>query len=224
MEQLGIIINGPMNGQSARTLPKEQTKSIEISTSLRVRPPLVTPVRMPNEIVDGLLLQSEKDMLIQHLINFQKSDCSWDSYRSKIPDTILDKFKVILKECKRNGFICPRVRQGILVWSQVLGDKRNRSASDECTLCDNNFHSGTCRGRNFITLNGGTNFKKCWERHGVASWKLRLVSPVEFKDEFQKEATEENIEFEFCKLTWEKSRSEKNARRKTWNRGPNRRL
>jgi len=28
---------------------------------------------------------------------------------------------------------------------------------------------------------------------------------VEFKDEFQKEATEENIEFEFCKLTWEKS-------------------
>jgi len=60
MEQLGIIINGPMNGQSARTLPKEQTKSIEISTSLRVRPPLVTPVRMPNEIVDGLLLQSER--------------------------------------------------------------------------------------------------------------------------------------------------------------------
>jgi hypothetical protein len=105
----------------------------------------------------------EKDKYEQILISKQKTGADWDNIKSKLPESFLDKLKNIVKECWENGFCNPRVNQGKLVWSQVMGDSRNHKYQEKCDLCRNTFQSGQCKGHTIYSLNGQRNFKKCWE-------------------------------------------------------------
>ena len=90
----------------------------------------------------------------------------WDEFRHKIPVDLLKLWGDVLIECRRNGFIGPRVENGEIVWMQVIGnDVRN---GDLCTMCERE-----CRRREMINsgaakqmrlLNKGWREPRpCWE-------------------------------------------------------------
>lgn len=106
----------------------------------------------------------EKDKFEQILVTKQRSGAEWDNIRAKLPELFLDKLKNIIKECWENGFCNPRISQGKLVWSQIMGNERHVKYQEKCDLCRNSFQSGLCKGREAYSPNGQRKFKKCWER------------------------------------------------------------
>lgn len=93
----------------------------------------------------------------------QKSGAEWESIRAKLPEQFLFKVKKIINECWENGFCNPRIREGKLVWYQIMGNEFGRKYQEQCDLCRNTFSSGQCKGRLSIK-NNNKNFKKCWEK------------------------------------------------------------
>ena len=100
----------------------------------------------------------------------------WDEFRNKIPPDLLKLWGDVLIECRRNGFIGPRVENGEIVWMQVIGnDVRN---GDLCTMCDRE-----CRRREMIDsgeakrmrmLNPGWHEPRpCWETSGCGFRKSK---------------------------------------------------
>jgi len=103
----------------------------------------------------------EKENIIEHLEKFKASSGEWDVYRKKIPAPLLEKLTLILRECRKNGFISPRVFNGEIKWQQVEGFRRNFKNADECSVCDRNQTKGTCDGR-FIYKGEQRMFVPCW--------------------------------------------------------------
>lgn len=94
----------------------------------------------------------------------QKTNGEWDEMAKKMPPALRTKAEKVLKECRQNGFICPRVYDWKLKWSQVLGRERNMKYVCQCDLCDNNTTAGTCKGRFVKNHLGHRDFKPCWEK------------------------------------------------------------
>ena len=101
---------------------------------LRKLPPLVSPKKYPSQIIDERLDFYEKENIIEHLEKYKTSSGEWDAYRKKIPSPLLEKFALVLRECRENGFIAPRVKNGEIKWQQVMGAKRSFQNADKCSL------------------------------------------------------------------------------------------
>lgn len=123
---------------------------------------MVNPKRTPDEIVDRYVDNAEKFSIVNHIAAHQKAHGEWDTYRKKIPSDLLVKWKNILTECRKNGFMNPRVKDEKLIWSQVLGFKRNYKNTDECCLCDKSQTKGDCQGQSITDKNNQRIFVPCW--------------------------------------------------------------
>jgi hypothetical protein len=122
---------------------------------------MVVTDRQPDDIVGEFINFSEKETLVKFLSAYQKTKPDWDTYRHKIPDTLLDKFLKALQECRKHGFIAPKVVGGELFWKRIMGFPRNYKNSDQCSMCSKSQRAGDCRGR-AIYKNQQRMFKPCW--------------------------------------------------------------
>lgn len=125
-------------------------------------PPMVNPKRTPDEIVDRHMDSSERVSMVNHLAAHQKAHGEWETYRKKIPSDLLQKWQRIMAECRQNGFMAPRVHDDKIVWSQVMGFKRNYRNADECCLCSNSQTKNDCAGQMLNDKNGQRQFVPCW--------------------------------------------------------------
>jgi hypothetical protein len=123
----------------------------------------VTPNRYPNDIISEHFEFADREVFEKALIAKQKTGADWDVIRNKLPENFLDRLKRVMKECWENGFCNPRLREGKIVWSQILGSEAGLKYQEQCDLCRNSFIGGQCKG---ITqnVNGQRKFRKCWER------------------------------------------------------------
>lgn len=85
---------------------------------------------------ENLNTSADYQSIVGFLATYQRQGDNrrWDDFRAKIPEPILKLWGDCLIECRRNGFVNPRVENGQIVWSQVLGDDRERNG-DLCTMC-----------------------------------------------------------------------------------------
>ena len=118
---------------------KCSTESEPRLEKLSKKPPFVTPNRYPDEIISEYFGYEERERLIDVISNKQRTGNEWDVIRSKLPDNFLDKIKKLVKDCWENGFCNPRVREGKLIWSQIVGKERNNKYKEQCDLCRNSF-------------------------------------------------------------------------------------
>ena len=129
-------------------------------------PPMVKPIKQPGQIIDFILLNSEKESMIKFLIGYHKIQTDWDVYRKKIPDELLVKWAVVMKECRENGFMAPKIQGNVIVWKKVFGFKRNQNNADKCTLCSKAYVSGECEGK-LRLRNMHRVFIPCWQETGI---------------------------------------------------------
>ena len=139
---------------------QKQTSSGE-NMKLSSLPPLVPTDRKPDDIVSEFLDFADRETLIKFLSTYQKTKPDWDNYRHKIPDGLLSKFAKCLQECRKYGFIAPKVEGENIVWKQIFGFKRNYKNTDQCTTCSRSQRAGDCRGR-AIYKNHQKMFQPCW--------------------------------------------------------------
>lgn len=106
-------------------------------TRLQKLPPLVVPEELPETTMRRIFKEGEYEAIFSYLMAYQRAGDMrrWDDFRNKIPPDLLKLWGDVLIECRRNGFIGPRVENGEIVWMQVIGttDVRN---GDLCTMCD----------------------------------------------------------------------------------------
>jgi hypothetical protein len=139
-------------------------------------PPVIIPEEMPQQTMRRIfqtpVLRNSADYqsIVALLTTYQRQSDNrhWDDFRNKIPPDLLKLWGDVMVECRRNGFIGPRVENGEIVWMQVIGTTAIRNG-DLCTMCDR-----ACRRREMIDtgatkqmriLNPGWREPKpCWER------------------------------------------------------------
>lgn len=119
----------------------------------------------PNQIIDEFMDWSDKDLMIKHLISYQKlgDDRNWDNYRKKIPDELLQKWANIIFKCRMSGFIAPRAYDNKIVWKTMI--TYHPEMCDQCSVCPKTFISGECQGKLKPKMEGGhwvRNFVPCW--------------------------------------------------------------
>jgi len=75
--------------------------------------------------------------IIGYLTTYQRQGDNrrWDEFRNKIPSPLLKLWGDLLIECRRNGFVGPKIIDGKIVWYQVIGDHREQNG-DLCTMCE----------------------------------------------------------------------------------------
>ena len=81
---------------------------------------------------DGFSHASIRDYLSAHQRQGERRN--WDVFREKIPEALLRAWGGVMVECRRNGFVGPRVDGDRIVFQQVIST--NDRPGDLCTLCD----------------------------------------------------------------------------------------
>jgi hypothetical protein len=166
MEEIMEVINvtvKTMDGAytTERSTPK-QTESMPSMSGkkLRKQPPLVSPTKIPREIIAAFLDGEDIETIIGHLEMYQRrgEDRSWKTHRGKLPVALLYKWEKVLYQCRLNGFINPVVISGKLTWAQIIGD---RTHADKCTVCPATSRDGSCQGRQNFKAER-FNFIPCW--------------------------------------------------------------
>ena len=81
----------------------------------------------------------EYTMFVDIVNAYQKQggEANWDEYRTKAKvSDILPQMTEVMTECKRNGFMAPRVDySGKLYWQQIVSNSKDVHTLDKCTLC-----------------------------------------------------------------------------------------
>ena len=107
------------------------------------KPPLIKPEELPGTTMRRILMESQLDdsadyqSIIGYLTTYQRQgeNRRWDDFRNKIPPPLLKLWGDLVIECRRNGFVAPRVQDGKLVWRQVTSNDDQKNG-DLCTMCD----------------------------------------------------------------------------------------
>jgi hypothetical protein len=125
--------------------------------------PIVRTLKRPEQIVDEYLDGSDKYTIIKYLSEFQKTQGEWDSFRKKIPDELLNKWAKVMKECRANGFISPKIENNNIHWKVVM--TLHPETCDKCTLCPSTYIAGDCKGKLKMKREDGImkrNWTPCW--------------------------------------------------------------
>ncbi len=170
MEPIGKI----PEGNKYRMKPSESMPNTTLQR-LRKRPPVVIPEEMPGTTMRRIfkasdLRESEDyESIKKHLNQYKKQGDNgrWEEYRFKIPPDLLETWRILLIECKRNGFANPHMRRGEIVFDQLISPGKNVD-TDACTLCERdcrireNIDAGECKRLKLID-NSYREPKKCWQ-------------------------------------------------------------
>lgn len=122
------------------------------------------PVMFPDDIIRSIFSVLEFETLVDLLEKYQKKRPEWDEYRAKIPEEILQKWALVLKTCKQNGFLYSDVHEKKIRWYQIKTSARTRKNNDKCAVCGNDFIYGSCKGRVKV-INGQKHFLKCFDEY-----------------------------------------------------------
>jgi len=94
---------------------------------------------------------------------------NWDTYRTKIPPDLLDKWGEVMLECRRNGFIGPYTVANRILWHQVIST--DNTTADLCYMCERpcQYRDDIDTGRTKYFKNqnhnqDGQETKRCWEK------------------------------------------------------------
>jgi len=167
MEQVSEAISKIQAGSYRPTSPSQSMPQQESGLKKSGLLPLIRTEKTPDDIIFGYFDNADLEAMTKFLSDRQKSEAEWETFRRKIPDDLLSKWRQILNECWRNGFCGPSVRNNQIVWKQIKALPDKSDAIDECSLCTNTFKAGTCRGRGKLKMQSGefkNFFKPCWEK------------------------------------------------------------
>lgn len=137
---------------------------IESAKNMKLQslPPMVQTDKRPQDILNENMNFVEREAFAKYLGEFRKNKPDWNLFRTKIPESLLEKIKNVMHECKKIGYISPVVINGEVVFRQVLGQKRNYKNTDKCTLCSSSFIDGTCMGKSKYNKQNQRVFAPCW--------------------------------------------------------------
>ena len=122
--------------------------------------PLIWPTRKPGDIVSQYFDSEDLKAFIDHLSVFKKTQANWHDYRARIPDPLLARWWKIMSECRKQGYVNPHIKDGKIVWSQVVGNPKH---ADPCTLCPETYQDNACKGH-VGHKDGHFDFTPCWQR------------------------------------------------------------
>jgi hypothetical protein len=145
------------------TLKSKPSKpSTVITGNRRTYPPIVVPEQSPREIMRGMLTFEERADVARLLLKYQKSGIGWDDWIIKNwPEAIAARWKPVIEECRRNGFVHPRAVGDKIVWHQILTQPSSLRYVNQCTICP--VLHDECKGK----VNDNHEFKPCWEARGA---------------------------------------------------------
>lgn len=120
-----------------------RSPQLQPSGRLLKKPPVIIPEEMPETTMRRIFQESRLDdsadyqSIIGYLTTYQRQGDNrrWDEFRNKIPPPLLKLWGALLIECRRNGFVGPRVENERIVWRQVIGTS-NIHNGDLCTMCE----------------------------------------------------------------------------------------
>ena len=122
-------------------------------------------------------LQNNPDykLLVNLLVTYQRQGEGrrWEDYRNKIPPQLLKIWGDILIDCRRNGFINPKVEGEVIIFYQII--TTNSRQGDLCTFCDRDcrrreqINSGELKAVKELNKNNPNwrEQKPCWAKGGV---------------------------------------------------------
>jgi hypothetical protein len=120
--------------------------------------PLVIATIYPDDILN-YHMGVDTSAIIKHLASYRKSGVGWDEYRKKIPDDLLNKFRKVINDCRRQGFIAPRTEGEKINWLCIVGDSKY---ADPCSVCPKTTYNNTCQGIEEIKEDKKI-FTPCWK-------------------------------------------------------------
>jgi hypothetical protein len=123
---------------------------------------MVRTIKKPNDIVDSIFDYDEKAVMIKLLIGYQRSGTDWDVYFKKTDHELLNKWRRIMLECRRSGFLNPKVENSELKWRVIMS--RDNELNDQCTACPESFTGGGCAGNLTTNQRRERMFVPCWNR------------------------------------------------------------
>lgn len=135
------------------------------------RPPLITPEKMPKQIIAEIFGNEEYKAMVKLLGSYQKmgDNGRWNIFSAQIPADLREKWNKIMLHCRRNGFIGPYSDGENIRWRQVIS---KGMAADLCCMCDlpcklrDDIDSGRMKFlRTLPNWNGEP--KRCWEPEEV---------------------------------------------------------
>ena len=167
-------------GQTHATKTYNQGKTQRLPQSppsgrLLKHPPVIVPEELPETTMRRIFREGNLDLsadyqsIIGYLTTYRRQGehRRWDEFRNKIPPPLLKLWGDLLIECRRNGFVGPRVENGKIVWRQTVSTSDIQNG-DLCTMCERE-----CRRREKIdsgewkwikSLNKDTpEPKPCWQ-------------------------------------------------------------
>lgn len=139
--------------------------------------PLIRRKASPNEIiakilgvwvVESLFASSLYQAICNHIFNYQKLGAAgkWDEYRAGIAEAALRQLGEIFSECRRQGYLNPRVvgedKNRKIIWEQIVS--RAGIEYDLCTLCDRGCNRRKNIDEGFYHHQGIEEPPACWEK------------------------------------------------------------
>jgi hypothetical protein len=84
-----------------------------------------------------LALSADYQSIVGYLTTYQRQgeNRRWEDFRNKIPAPLLKLWGDLLIDCRRNGFMAPRVENEVVVWRQVTSNDDQKNG-DLCTMCE----------------------------------------------------------------------------------------
>jgi hypothetical protein len=120
---------------------------------------MVKTERIPEDILNENTNFIDREAIVKFLSDYQKSRPDWEIFRRKIPEGLLLKWEIVLRECRKIGYVAPKIKNGELVFKQIL--TRTPKNIDDCSLCSKSITAGTCLSRGIIKKQQ-LMFKPCW--------------------------------------------------------------
>lgn len=139
----------------------------------RLNKPLIKPEKVAWEVMvdvfgSNYTESADYSIIVAHIETYQKAGDmrSWDTYCQKIPPAVREKLKLMMTECRRNGFVSPHAYNGKLHWRQIVTP--GKMQDDLCILCTRScalqdmLNSGEAKWK-AQTIKGWHPPTPCWE-------------------------------------------------------------
>ena len=136
MERMSGVMGDLGYGNRERNYQRMPSEPSKGSSNLKDKgllslPPLITPVRMPEQIIG-----TDYDLIKEILVAFRKSGMQWDDYAKKLDYGTREIMAKVFRECRNNGFLDPVVKGENIEFGQIVKRRRQKPHKYELTVKD----------------------------------------------------------------------------------------